>query len=554
MQHQLGCLSLGFLILVAPAASSTGLKGRYAPGHDDHGPHENRPMPEGVKTNLHLNGNPSNGKLAGKKSPLLRVERHGLAEAHKHKDFTADSTTNVKNDPAALGSAMFFQMGSSQNPEHKVEKATEDDSASAIKVTKVTKTRLMRREPRIRSAGKDKDNALLAWAKDFFAVGASGASDDLNAADTLGENDVEANFGADTEGVWLLVCLASLLFFSCLMMYLSRFLCPLSSCMAPLRPKTKVDEAEINGGGKIDIADKEIKSDVPEPEPELMSFESVVESARAAEEKSLEKAAVGGVQELLSAVTCQPAERFDKCVDSSAIVADAIDSTQQAGNGIVGEHVLAISALTEEILERLEDENSGGYDCVLSRPLSFSQVVRLEATVLQSETSDILAPLSLQMCVLYQVTVSRPLHAGMPSVPVAFSSMNTAFQVAPCLQPELRVAVEGADVMLFDTVVGAFSYKGPFVAAAGHLQDYILTHRNTVPSGRWQTSSALRTDSTPLEFKECALLVGSRVTIVGELARGAGGSLVLNAACLDLPELRESPRVLVSDNYNLFRT
>lgn len=329
--------------------------------------------------------------------------------------------------------------------------------------------------------------------------------------------------------------------------------------MTKVEPK---DAAEKYGGSKVDIVEKEIRSDVPEPEPEMMSFESVVESARAAEEKSLEMAAVGGVEELLSAVTTnvlvshqssgQPSEKFDKCCDSSAVVADSIDLMQQAGNGIVGEHVLAISALTEEILERLEDENAGGYDCVLSRPLSFSQVVRLEATVLQSEASDILAPLSLQMCVLYQVTVSRPLHAGMPSVPVAFSSMNTAFQVAPCLQPDVRVAVEGADVMLFDTVVGAFSYKGPFVAAAGHLQDYILTHRSTVPNGRWQTSSALRTDSTPLEFKECALLVGSRVTIVGELARGAGGSLVLNAACLDLPELRESPRVLVSDSHDLF--
>merc|ERR1719446_709396 len=92
-----------------------------------------------------------------------------------------------------------------------------------------------------------------------------------------------------------------------------------------------------NGGNKVDVADKAIKVDVPEPEPESISFDAVVESARAAEEKSLEKAAVGGVQELLSAVICQPVERFDQCADFSATVADSIDSMQPMGKSMVGE-------------------------------------------------------------------------------------------------------------------------------------------------------------------------------------------------------------------------
>merc|ERR1719253_2328214 len=93
------------------------------------------------------------------------------------------------------------------------------------------------------------------------------------------------------------------------------------------------------------------------------------------------------------------------------------------------DRVNLVPLLAPNMLEKLDDD-AGGYDCSLPRPLSCCQVLRLQATVLQPPNSDMLSPLALQMCVLYQVTVSRRLHAGMPPVPVAFSSMSSSFQVA----------------------------------------------------------------------------------------------------------------------------
>jgi len=207
-------------------------------------------------------------------------------------------------------------------------------------------------------------------------------------------------------------------------------------------------------------------------------------------------------------------------------------------------------SLTKDALEQLQ-RVQGGYDCP-GRPLSFCQVPRFQATVLQQDT-DITAPLAKQSCVLYQVTVSRCMHSGMPPVPLAFSSMSTSFQVAPCKRPDLRVAVDGSDVMLFDMVEGRFTYKSAFAGAPGHLQDYVLTHRSKAPGEQLQNSSALRTDTTPLEFQECALLVGSKVTLVGELVRDAGGDMVLKPAYLPLPELNGAPRILVSDDLQLLQ-
>jgi len=353
-------------------------------------------------------------------------------------------------------------------------------------------------------------NPFLGWVKDLITIGERGAeTNDLNAADSLGAAEEEANYSADTEGFWLLLCLTGLLLFSCVIMRAW----PLDFCMAPRRQK-----------------DAEAKLD---DKPVVPAFEAVVKSARAAEQVVLEKAGIGGLEELLSSVAQLPAESVPDLVN----VPDGLRKQVQS-----------IPSLTDNMLIMLEATQTGGYDFTLARPLSFCQVVRMQATVLQLGKSDMLAPLGQQMCVLYQVTVSRRLHSGMPPVPVAFSSMNTSFQVAPCLRPDFRVSIEGSDVMLFDTVVGQFTYQGSFAGAPGHLQDYVLTHRSAVPGGRWQTSSSLQTDATPLEFQECALLVGSQVTLVGELARDALGDLVLRPTYLALPELNGTPRVLVSDH------
>jgi hypothetical protein len=474
-------------------------------------------------------------------------QRIGSSNAHEDSTSKSDLATDAGSPPMQTpltDTSGKRKLSSIVQKPQEAGHSSEEDGGGSIRVKDLSDRTIRTPFMAPQNPSDGKQNAVANWFKDLIAVGEHGAdSTSLNAADTLGESDAEANYDLETEGVWLLRCMAGLLFFSFLMICISRG-CPSNRCMAPRHDLDKPTiHTTAEGPSKQALnpsADEAGHSLVP-------AFESVVNSARAAEEVSLEKAAVGGVEELLSAVTGRPSETVVLRAPNPEVMVIS-DGTPSVSDSNLKEGIKAVPALTEKLLCQLEASETG-YDCVLAKPLSFSQVLRMQATVLQPANSDMLAPLAMQMCVLYQVTVTRRLHAGMPSVPVAFSSMSSAFRIAPCTRTDLRIAVDGSDVMMFDTVVGSFSYKGPFGAAPGHLQDYVLTHRSAVPGGRWQTSSALRTDSTPLEFQECALLVGSRVTVVGELARDACGELMLRPAVLGLPELSESPRVLVSDNY-----
>jgi hypothetical protein len=381
-------------------------------------------------------------------------------------------------------------------------------------------------------------NTFLGWVKDMVAVGERGAeADDLSAVDTIGASEDEANYSADSEGVWLLACIGGLLLFSCVMV------CVIKTCSSWYCIAAKTIPTTFTDCVNADVCKDEVDVDKDAVhhagEEAVPTFEAVINRVR---EQVVDNAHTPRIDELLSAVAGMPADK-PSTKTSTPVVKGFTDSAHCGSRSRVCEQVKFIPALTEDVLAQLEGTQAG-YDCVLARPLSFCQVMRFQATVLQQDT-DITAPLALQTCVLYQVTVSRRLHSGMPPVPLAFSSMNSSFQVAPNKRPDLRVAVEGSDVMLFDMLDGRFTYNSAFAGAPGHLQDYVLTHRSTVPSGQLQTSSALRTDATPLEFQECALLVGSKITLVGELVRDAGGDVVLKPAYLSLPELNGSSRVLV---------
>merc|ERR1719316_1360762 len=118
--------------------------------------------------------------------------------------------------------------------------------------------------------------------------------------------------------------------------------------------------------------------------------------------------------------------------------------------------------------------------------------------------------------------------------------MNVSFQIAPCDRLDLRMGVEGEDVFLFNMLNGNFSHTGPFGKAPERLQDFVVTHRGAVPGGQWQGSSELRMEADMLDFQECALLVGAKVTVVGEMARGAGGALELRPTEFQLAEFTSS--------------
>jgi len=169
---------------------------------------------------------------------------------------------------------------------------------------------------------------------------------------------------------------------------------------------------------------------------------------------------------------------------------------------------------------------SGGYDCTFSKPISSKEVLRLEVTVVEP-ASPLKAPLTGRPCVLYSAAVSRRLHDGVHPVPVAFHSSSTAFSVVLTDAPHMRVEISGEDVSLFAMASGRHTAQHKFGRAPDHWQDFVRMHRAVAPLGDPHTSLATFAAPAQLDFQECALLVGATATVVGELHRGADGTLSL---------------------------
>eukprot|EP00437_Effrenium_voratum_P031438 CAMPEP_0181400898 /NCGR_PEP_ID=MMETSP1110-20121109/2354_1 /TAXON_ID=174948 /ORGANISM="Symbiodinium sp., Strain CCMP421" /LENGTH=716 /DNA_ID=CAMNT_0023523015 /DNA_START=30 /DNA_END=2178 /DNA_ORIENTATION=- len=205
----------------------------------------------------------------------------------------------------------------------------------------------------------------------------------------------------------------------------------------------------------------------------------------------------------------------------------AVTTGWRESKGNVRSAVEALKRCTAADVEKLTP-SQGGYDCNFSKPISSKRVLRLEVRVEGTEHGEPLtAPLTGHSCVLHSAAVSKQLHDGMPAVPIAFSASSADFVVSLLDDPDARIVVRGCDVSLFDTSHGRCEDQKRFGEAPDNWQDFVLTHRSAAPQGRECASSSLREDEAILEFQECALLVGSVVTVVGELHRGADGQLTL---------------------------
>lgn len=193
---------------------------------------------------------------------------------------------------------------------------------------------------------------------------------------------------------------------------------------------------------------------------------------------------------------------------------------------------------------------TGGYDCALSKPLSSGRPLRLEARVEGPLLGGALAaPLSQRACVHHSATVSRQAREGAPLSAVASASESLGFAVSLLDAPHTRIEVCGSDLCLFDMHEGRFSERRPFAAAPEHWQDFALFNGMVPPGNEGQASWLLHQDGPALEFQEHALLVGSNITLVGELLRDASGKLSLQPwqddgfkASGEAPALQESWR------------
>jgi len=136
--------------------------------------------------------------------------------------------------------------------------------------------------------------------------------------------------------------------------------------------------------------------------------------------------------------------------------------------------------------------------------------------------------LTKRPCVLFSAGVSQRTHDGMHPVSVAFAQNYVSFEVSLLDAPDMRIHVKGDDVLLFDLEDGRHIATSAFDVAPEHWQTFALTRRNLNEHGGNTVLQYSRNfEGCELDFQECALLVGARVTIVGELHRRADGRFML---------------------------
>eukprot|EP00929_Paragymnodinium_shiwhaense_P090284 TRINITY_DN5043_c0_g1_i1.p1 TRINITY_DN5043_c0_g1~~TRINITY_DN5043_c0_g1_i1.p1 ORF type:complete len:529 (-),score=132.41 TRINITY_DN5043_c0_g1_i1:348-1853(-) len=181
--------------------------------------------------------------------------------------------------------------------------------------------------------------------------------------------------------------------------------------------------------------------------------------------------------------------------------------------------------LAEDV--KLELPVACSYDCALSKPLRSRRTIRLEGEVVEAVglgSKPLVAPLSEQECVLYSATVSKRVRGQ--GLAVSFAAANVDFKLRLLDDPSTTVEVMGMDVSVFDMCEGRLvRAAATFQSVPKHWRAFVVKHQvEALPDGKISVED-LSADEVALEFQETALLLGSRVTLVGELCRAANGML-----------------------------
>mmetsp|Transcript_109284 Transcript_109284/g.170923 ORF Transcript_109284/g.170923 Transcript_109284/m.170923 type:complete len:572 (+) Transcript_109284:74-1789(+) len=168
--------------------------------------------------------------------------------------------------------------------------------------------------------------------------------------------------------------------------------------------------------------------------------------------------------------------------------------------------------------------SSVGYDCRFSKPCSSRQPVRLEGRIERLEDGcTLVSPLRQQQCVKFSSVAYCQEKDGMRPHPIALYSASVPFVVALADAPHVKVSVQGEEVRTFDLQAGYHSSKHTFASADQHWKDFVLDCH----VGASQPMHSLQSSEEMLEFRESAILLGSLVTLFGELHRDSAGRLHL---------------------------
>lgn len=173
----------------------------------------------------------------------------------------------------------------------------------------------------------------------------------------------------------------------------------------------------------------------------------------------------------------------------------------------------------------------GGPRAPPGQPLSPGMLLRVQGRVISRPEGTLVAPFTSRPCVMYSASVSHQRHDGVHQPPVAYHSAGTDFIIVLLDAPDVSLAVQGPEAQLFDMVTGIHSCEKRFSEAPEAWRGFALAHLGSNSELPREVSSHidLSGEGAPLEFKECALLAGATVTVIGEISRDRSGGLVMHA-------------------------
>lgn len=175
---------------------------------------------------------------------------------------------------------------------------------------------------------------------------------------------------------------------------------------------------------------------------------------------------------------------------------------------------------------------------LIGQPLSPGILMRIQGRVASGPGGPLRSPFSARPCVVYSASVSRGRHDGVQPPPLSYDSRGADFELQLPDSSNLSMMVCGHDVSLFGMSAGLQANELAFAGAPESWRRFVLD--NLVPTAsataHFDSCSDLSAAGGPLQFRECALLVGSEVTCIGEVVRDASGRLRLQPWQPPLPE------------------
>eukprot|EP00933_Yihiella_yeosuensis_P052962 TRINITY_DN5111_c0_g1_i7.p1 TRINITY_DN5111_c0_g1~~TRINITY_DN5111_c0_g1_i7.p1 ORF type:complete len:643 (-),score=197.28 TRINITY_DN5111_c0_g1_i7:213-2141(-) len=240
------------------------------------------------------------------------------------------------------------------------------------------------------------------------------------------------------------------------------------------------------------------------------------------------------------------------------------------------EHLICSEHCTAANLDNLLPKDVG-YDLAFSKPKTSKKPVRITATVVgpASEGNVLTSPLTQQKCLRYEAAATQLCRSGPKDA--TREQAGVAFVVAFADAPDVHVEVQGNDAELLEMQEGSCMARQPYAVAPKHWKEFANSKQiqtSLTQSGKQPSASSL--EGAMCEFQESVLLVGSQVTLVGELLRDSSGNLSLLPWQFGGSEVRKEawrtswelpassspsdsatgvhlPKVLISDNISFWR-